>query len=129
MGFYDDVTLESGCQECGIPQGSTLQTKSLYAGGGVFTITWDGELVEQLRHYEDDPTRLNPVTGWPLPRRVLDGRRVIAYHGDILLSCVRADDRHRELVARVTHGQLEWIRPVADYPEENRMLLVQQGAR
>ena len=129
MGFYDDVTLESGCQECGIPQGSTLQSKSLYAGGGVFTITRDGKLVEQLHHYEDVPAQLNPVTGWPLSRRVLDGQREIAYHGDILLSYVGADDRHRELVARFTHGQLEWIRPVEDYPEENRVLLVEQGAR
>jgi len=30
---------------------------------------------------------------------------------------------------RFTHGELEWIRLVQEYPEDNRLLLLDQGAR
>jgi hypothetical protein len=121
MGFCDYVTLQNGCREYGVPQGSLLQTKSLYAGGGEFTITADGTLVEHLCRFEQ-------AEGRPYYRRVPTGERVIDYHGDILLTHA-ADEQVSEFVARFTHGRLEWIRPLEDYPEANRGLLMEQGAR
>ena len=61
MGFCDYVTLQNGCQEYGIRPGSLVQTKSLYAGGGEFTITADGTLVEHLCRFEQAEGR--PIIG------------------------------------------------------------------
>jgi hypothetical protein len=106
-----------------------LQTKSLYAGGVEFTITQDGKLVEHLYRYEDDPDRIPSTTGSPRFKHTPIGERMIEYHGDILLHHYGTEKNSLELVARFTNGQLEWLRPLADYPEVNRMLLVEQGAR
>jgi hypothetical protein len=129
MGFCDYVTLEQGCQEYGLTERRSFQTKSLYAGGAEFTITRDGKLVEHSYRYEDDPDRIHPITGSPLLKRIPLGEKVIDYHGDILLHYYGTDDISLELVARFTHGRLEWLRPLAEYPEENRVLLVDQGAQ
>jgi hypothetical protein len=67
--------------------------------------------------------------GSPLLKRAPKGERVIDYHGDILLYHYQADKSWLELVARFTHGRLEWLRSLADYPEENRVLLMEQGTR
>ena len=53
---------------------------------------------------------------------------MIDYHGDILFT-MRPTNRSSEFVARFTHGRLEWIRPLEHYPEANRRLLMEQGAR
>jgi hypothetical protein len=129
MGFCDDVTLERAYPEYGMAARRTLQSKSLYAGGGIFTITRDGKLVEHLYRYEEDPEHVYPFSRQPTLRRVAVGERVIDYHGDILLYQTGEADRVRELVVRFTNGLLEWVRPLEDYPEGNRRLLVEQGAR
>jgi hypothetical protein len=129
MGFADNVVLEQASQEYGLKAGTTFQTKSLYAGGGEFTITSDGKLVEHRYRYEDDPTSRHSVGHWGRSKRVHVGDTVIDYHGDILLHGVQPDYSPKEFVARFTHGRVEWIRPAEEYPEENRRLLVEQGTR
>ena len=52
----------------------------------------------------------------------------IAYHGDLLLSG-ESNEGDCHLVARFTHGRLEWVRPAGDYPQANYELLREQGAR
>lgn len=129
MGFSDSVTIEQEYAEYGIGKGERFQTKSLYAGMGEFTITEGGNLVEHLYRIEDDPDSRNPITGWPRGKRVDMGRKVIEYHGDILLHRMEPDRQPQEIVVRFTHGRLEWLRPLSEYPEVNRGLLVEQGAR
>lgn len=129
MGFCDDVKMELAYPECGVEAGDMLQTKSLYAGGGRFTITAMGELIEHRYRYEQDPSRALPgFTRLPL-KAVYIGDRAISYHGDILLWPYKATKPDDQLVARFTHGTLEWVRPICDYPEENQALLLEQGAR
>ena len=127
MGFCDYVMLEQGCRVYGLTERSMFQTKSLYAGGAEFTITRDGKLVEHTYRYEDNPD--HPITGSPLLKRIPLGQKVIDYHGDILLHYYGPDDSSLKLVARFTHGRLEWLRPLSDYPEVTRNLLVEKGAR
>lgn len=131
MGFYDNVRLLRWYPEYDVPAGRQFQTKSLYAGGGDFTITEDGQLIEHLYRYEDDPEQTSPITGEPLKKAIHTRDKVIAYHGDISLLawCDSPDERIQEIVARFTHGVLEWLRPISDYPEDNRTLLREQGAR
>ena len=89
----------------------------------------EGQLIEHRYRYEPDPADLHPVTKFPLAKRVHAGDRVIEYHGDIHLHGSAADERFNELVVRFTHGRVEWIRPLDEYPEANRALLIEQGAR
>jgi hypothetical protein len=124
MGFCDYLSFEKEYPEHGISKKTLCQTKSLYAGGAEFTITTDGKLVEHLYRYEDDPGRVHPVTRMPRWKRIAIGQKEIAYHGDIFIHCDGP-----ELIARFTHGRLEWIRSVDEYPEENRALLREQGSR
>jgi len=124
MGFCDDLTMEKADPQYGISAGAVFQTKSLYAGGGHFMITADGRLVEHRYRYEP---AVEPK--FPLAKRVHIGDREIEFHGDILLYGAAADERFRELVVRFTHGRVEWIRPLDQYPEANRTLLIEQGAR
>lgn len=129
MGFCDDVTMERAYPEYGVEHGDTFQTKSLYAGGGKFTITVTGDLIEHRYRYEQDPSRALPgFTHLPL-KPVHIGDRAISYHGDILLWPNKAMELDDQLVARFTHGTLEWLKSVRDYPEENKVLLLEQGAR
>lgn len=122
MGVSDDVTLEAGDKENAIAPGTSFDTKSLYANRASFTITRDGQLVEHLfrYHWKND----HGLSDNPPFQRIPMGTRIIAYHGDILLY-----GASRRFVARFTNGRLEWIRPLDDYPEENRVLLIEQGAR
>jgi hypothetical protein len=48
MSVNDYVTLEIGYPEYGIPAGEMFRTKNLFAGGGDFTITVQGCLVENV---------------------------------------------------------------------------------
>lgn len=121
MGYADDVILEGGYSEHGIAPETVLRSKSLYGNGSVFTITYDGRLIE---HLSGPAGRESPAS----ERAAQSGTMVIDYHGDLLLDYVSADHRHHSFVARFTHGQLEWLRPVDEYPEANRMLLVKQWA-
>ncbi len=129
MGFCDYITLEAGCQEYGLTDRSTFQTKNLYAGGAEFTITLEGRLLEHCYRYEDDHERIHLITGHTMLKRIPVGQRIIDYHGDILLHYCGSDDFSLELVARFTHGRLESLRPLSGYPEANSILLVDQGAR
>jgi hypothetical protein len=125
MGFSDKLIIARAYPEFGLQAGTEAQTTSLYAGGSLFTITGDGKLVEHLSRYDDD----SDAGGTPRFKRVHIGDQVIPYHGDILLHIAGADERFHRLVARFTHGQLEWLRPFEEYPEANRQLLIEQGAR
>ena len=125
MGFCDYVTVE---KECGTFRGGRCQTKTLCQTGGEYTISRDGRLLEQLFRVADDPERAS-FQRLPLSRRIPAGERVIDYHGDILLCSDGDSGAVLELVARFTHGRLEWLRPLEDYPEANRSLLVEQGVR
>ena len=117
MGIFDDLTMERAYPEYGVEAGDRFQTKSLYAGGGRFTITASGELIEHCYRYEQDPSRALPgFTHLPL-KAVYIGDRAIGYHGDILLWPYKATKLDDELVARFTHGTLEWVKPIGDYPE------------
>jgi hypothetical protein len=129
MAFFDTVMLDKEYAEYGIAPGTIFQTKSLYAGGGRFTINAHGKLIEHLARYETDPERLHPLTKRPLYQHVPAGDHVIEYHGDILLYCSTLAQGFEHLVARFTHGLLEWIRPLDEYPDANRVLLVEQGVR
>ena len=64
-----------------------------------------------------------------MSKRIHVGDKLVLYHGDILLYHYTVGTGLAEFVARFTHGELEWLRPIEDYPENNRMLLVEQGAR
>jgi hypothetical protein len=128
MGFHDNVRLEKAYPEYSLAAGAVFQTKNLYQSSGDFIITEDGKLVQRLYRYEDDPDRRHPDLGSPLPKRVDLGEKVIDYHGDLLLWHSDADSR-LQLVVRFAHGRLEWIRPFSDYPEDNRVLILEQGAR
>jgi hypothetical protein len=129
MGFCDYVTVDREDMDRAIISGSRWQTKSLYASGAEFTITTSGKLVEHLYRYDEDPEDIHGITRLPLRKRIPAGEKVIDYHGDILLYRSLPDDALHNVVARFTNGKLEWIRSLEDYPEENRCLLVEQGAR
>jgi hypothetical protein len=129
MGCCDIITLDREYAEYGIARGTIFQSKSLHAGDGQFTITADGKLIEHLGRYETDTERGDNFTQQPVYRRVYVGDQIIEYHGDILLYGPPRNKRSGELVARFTHGRLEWIRHVDEYPESNHAFLVAQGAR
>jgi hypothetical protein len=128
MGFCDNITRDQEYAKYGVARGRSFQTKSLYAGGGEFTIPADGSLVEHRYRFENDRQRPESASLYSPGRRVHVKDTVIAYHGDILLYGARKEET-LELVARFTNGRLEWIRRLEDYPEANRALLIEQGAR
>ncbi len=65
----------------------------------------------------------------PVYRRFNAGNQIVEYHGDILLYGPARGKDSAEMVARFTHGRLEWIRPVDEYPDINYMFLLEHGAR
>lgn len=129
MGLFDIIKSESSHPECGVTEGMTFQSKSLYAAGGEFTITSDGKLIEHQYRYESNPDKDGETAMLPLLTRIPIGDCTIAYHGDILLVAAGKGDPLQELVARFTHGRLEWIRALSAYPAENRAILTERGAR
>jgi hypothetical protein len=135
MGFCDTLTFEQAVPELGIESGAAFQTKNLHQLNHEFVITAEGKLLQRLfRHeqpfyrYQVDRESGPPSQLYTLPTRVPIGDKLIGYHGDLLL-WQRDTNDPTELVVRFTHGQLKWIRPVQQYPEDNRLLLLDQGAR
>jgi hypothetical protein len=128
MGLCDYVTLEGEYPGCALPRGSRCQSQSLYAAGSEFAITAEGKLMQHVYRYENDPEQLHPL-GWTRRKRIHLRDEVIAYHGDLLLMYLESAAGLKEWVARFTHGRLEWIKPLDDYPEANRRLLTEQGAQ
>ena len=57
MGFCDNITRDQEYAKYGVARGRSFQTKSLYAGGGEFTIPADGSLVEHRYRFENDRQR------------------------------------------------------------------------
>jgi hypothetical protein len=110
MAFVDFVTFDKEYPEFGISRHTILQSKSLHADDGSFTISADGKLIEHLRRREIDPGRLDPVTQEPRYRHVRVGDQVIDYHGDILLYGPASARGSGALVARFTHGRLATAR-------------------
>lgn len=130
MGLFDTIRLERAYPEYDIPASLECQSKSLYASACKFTITADGKLVEHLFRYEPDPENTHPILSKMPTKAISIGEKVIDFHGDISLVYQHdSDDCVRELVARFTHGQLEWLRRVEEYPEDNRALLTGCAAR
>jgi hypothetical protein len=126
MGFYDTVRFEGADATHGIQPGDEFQTKNLFSISERFTITADGKLMRHHVRYESSSGNVHPLTGTPLPllKAVPTGDSLFDFHGDMLLYGASKD-----LVARFTHGQLEWLKSADDYPEEHRILLLEQGAR
>jgi hypothetical protein len=124
MGLYDKLTMDRESPEFKVSCGDKFRTNSLYAGRGDFTISNEGKLIEHLFRYEPS-TESEPFLG----KRIELGTRIIEYHGDILLCRDGTNSASEEPVARFTHGTLECLIPISEYPEANRVLLVEQGAR
>ena len=129
MGFCDIVMLDKEYPEYGIARGTIFESKSLHASDGHFTISADGKLIEHLGRYVLDTERQHRLGQHPVYRRFHEGDQIVEYHGDILLYGPAGDNDSGELVARFTHGRLEWIRRADEYPEINHTILVEQGAR
>lgn len=128
MGMYDEVRIDRDEPQLCISRGDCFQTKSLFAGFARFTITADGKLIEHCYRYESakgSQELSEPIVG----HRVELGDKAIEYHGDILLTRYQSGMIPDSIVARFTHGQLEAIWPVEEYPATNRELLMEQGAR
>ena len=128
MGIYDEVRIDRDEARLGIERGDFLQTKSLHAAFARFTITNDGKLIEHCYCYEKTKG-LTEISEPILGHRVELGDKAIEYHGDILLTRIQSELKPDSFVARFTHGQLEAIWHVEEYPTTNRELLLEQGAR
>lgn len=119
MGMYDDIFCECDLPDDLRPEERRFQTKSLYRIMDRFTITKDGRLIHHSARYVQDA---NPPGGLfrmiPVDKEDID----MCFHGDILLSGER-DGKLLEYAARFTHGQLEWIRPIAEFSEHERALI------
>ena len=129
MGFYDYVTVRVADPQSGIEAGAKFQTKNLYNYDGEFTITPAGQLVEHVYRLEERPNAMATLVNTQFRHRVHVEDKVLAFHGDLLMHCSAGDGSSRELVARFTHGQLEWIRDSSQYPKDSLELLLEQGAR
>ena len=121
MGMYDEVLCE-----CELPAGLGLthrnfQTKSLCRALGRFTITKEGQLIYHPVRYVMAPGAPEGPFGKrvdSVPEPDVDTH----YHGNILLTDT-GEGELIQLVARFTHGQLEWLRPVSELSEAERMFL------
>jgi hypothetical protein len=110
MGMYDDVQWDAELPE-GHPAGRRrFQTKSLYRCLECYTVTQDGRLISHPPGHEFTEQRQHP----PVEPEGID----VEFHGDIRL--VSAEGEYREYVARFTHGSLEWVKPLADFPQPYR---------
>jgi hypothetical protein len=129
MGFCDIVMLDKEYPQYGIARGTVFLSKSLYANEAHFTISADGKLIENLCRYALDTEMQHRLGHPPVYRRFPAGDQIVEYHGDILLYGPARGKDSAELVARFTHGRLEWIRSLDEYPEINYKFLLEQEAR
>jgi hypothetical protein len=121
MGMFDEVFCEYE-----LPAGLGLthrnfQTKSLHSALDRFTITKEGRLIYHPVRYvwaQEAPQGLFGKMVNSVPEPDIDTH----YHGDILLIDA-GEGEPIELVARFTHGQLEWLRPMSELSEAERMFL------
>jgi hypothetical protein len=102
MGFYDEIRWDA-VLPAGHPPGSRLfQTKSLNPCLDHYVVTAEGRLLLTGNGFEDYADVADAGTS-----RGID----VEFHGDIRLLSAEGQ---REYLARLTHGTLEWIRPLAD---------------
>ena len=99
MGMFDTIYCEYPLPEAA-HQTLDFQTKNLECALDTYTITSDGRLVRHARRGGLWKTPEDHDVEWPL-------------HGDIRFYTSK-DKVWIEYVARFTHGQVEWIRPLAE---------------
>ena len=107
-----------------VPTGNRqFQTRSLYRCMVRFTITREGRLIHHSASYVQDTAaprgdfRLAPVEMHDVDMQ---------YHGDVLFSG-ESDGTLVEYVARFTHGTLAWIRPIGEFSEAEKDLVVRRN--
>ena len=109
MGMFDEVRIEFEVPGLpGLPR--NFQTKSLDSCMDGYTITKAGRLVRSSRGFSlwaDEES-----SGSALAEPEVD----IDFHGDMRLRT--SEGEYQEFVARFTHGNLEWLRPIAEVPKE-----------
>lgn len=105
MGLFDTVKCDAQLSNGDRVTACGFQTKSLGRCMDNYCITAQGRLV-MIRK-----------TGWTVEQDITIDTDT-EYHGDILLfgNTLRQPDDGEHYVARFTHGQLEWIKPLGDYP-------------
>ena len=113
MGCFDWVTFEAGHAEAGIAPGERFQTKSLEGSSLEFRVSHEGTLILREHRFEPDAVGANRLKSGLT--RVFAGDVEVPYHGDLLLIGWRRGKD--EFVARFTHGVIEWVKPLASYPE------------
>jgi hypothetical protein len=101
MGLFDEIRWDAALPEGHPFDDHIFQTKSLDPCLEHYLVTPEGRLHLVGNGWEDEDLEHAPG---------LKGVDV-EFHGDIRLVSVK---RHREYLARFTHGTLEWIRPLAD---------------
>lgn len=89
MGVFDTIRIDFEIPEVGIQPGDEFQTKSLWNVLARMAISSSGRLTEMEGSV---------------------GCRELDFHGNILLYRLK-DVSPLYVVARFTHGHLEWIRP------------------
>jgi hypothetical protein len=119
MGMYDDIECEYDLPDGGDnPEDRRFQTKSLYRALDCFTITKEGRLILRSRHQARSPETEDCIATGPMGA----GDRDMNFHGDIRLVRNR-EGEYAAFVVRFTHGQLEWIKPMEEFPEEQQALI------
>lgn len=108
MGMNESVRCEVELPGLGMREDIAFSTKNLYCYGGTMVITRQG----RLAMYGKYPDRAS--------------LRDEDYHGDLHL-LGGGPGENIEYVARFTHGQLEWIRPATDLPEDYLLKLRLRG--
>jgi hypothetical protein len=85
-----------------------------------FTITRGGRLIHHSARYVPEANPPNASLRLvPVDQQDID----MNFHGDILISR-DTDEELQDYVVRFTHGQLEWIRPLALFSEAERAVVV-----
>ena len=109
MGMFDDVHMDY--EVPGIPElPRDFQTKSLGSMLDRYTITKAGRLIRTSPGFSLKPVEAPADSATGKPDVDID------FHGDMLL--LASEGGFQEFVARFTHGNLEWLRPIADLPPE-----------
>lgn len=108
----DEIQCDSPLLEPWDVPGSTFSTRSLYCSMDSFTINRQGRLIYHKCRYEYEGDRqIRPGIAIPNCRRIPVEDIDMEYHGDIRMIGGRAGEIRDDLVARFTHGALEWIKP------------------